>query len=126
MCRRALSVTHLLFADDSHLFFKANASEANVVKDLLGTFERCTGQLLSPAKCSLQVREGCDANRVEEVRSILGVQRADFEAKYLGLPTPYGRMHCGIFQPLEERFVKRMVSWKEWDLSSAAKETFIQ
>lgn len=108
------------FADDSLLFFKASADKANVVKDLLGMFQRCIGQLLSPAKCSLLVCDGCAAERVEEVCAILGVQHAEFEAKYLGLPTPYGRMHHGVFQPLEERYVKCMVSWKERETNICA------
>jgi hypothetical protein len=67
-----------------------------------------------------------DSDQVEVVRNILGVQRADFEAKYLDLPTPHGRMKRDKFQPLEERFMKRMVGWKERDLSSAAKEILIK
>lgn len=50
----------------------------------------------------------------------------DFEVKYLVLPTPHGRVRRGVLLPLEEHFVKRMVSWKERDLSVAAKETLIK
>lgn len=126
VCRRAPSVSHLLFADDSLLFFHANVAQATVVKSIIATFERCTGQLISPAKCSMLVNEDGDPSEVHQVRQVLGLQRIDFEAKYLGLPTPHGRIRRGILQPMEERFVKRMVSWKERDLSSAAKETLIK
>lgn len=54
------------------------------------------------------VREGSDDERVNLARDILGLERVDFEEKYLGLPTPRGRLKRGIFQPLEERFLKRM------------------
>jgi hypothetical protein len=126
VCRRAPSISHLLFTDDSLLFFKSNAEQAAVVKNIIATFERGTGQLLSPGKCFLLVSEGIDPARVGDLRRILGVQRAEFEAKYLGLPTPHGRMRGEIFQPIEERFVKRMSSWREKDLSKAAKETLIK
>jgi hypothetical protein len=50
----------------------------------------------------------------------------EFEAKYLGLPTPNGRVRRGLFQTLEERFYKRMTTWKEKHLSAAGKEVLIK
>jgi hypothetical protein len=50
----------------------------------------------------------------------------EFEAKYLGLPTPNGRVRRGLFQTLEERFHKRMTTWKEKHLSAAGKEVLIK
>jgi hypothetical protein len=48
-------------------------------------------------KCSLLVRNGADEMLVNQVKSILEVERADFEAKYLGLPTLDGRMKRDVF-----------------------------
>jgi hypothetical protein len=47
--------SHLLFADDALLFFKANTEQATNVRNLTTRFERGMGQLLSPEKCSLLV-----------------------------------------------------------------------
>lgn len=99
VCRRAPSISHLLFADASLLFFRATAEQAHQVKAALAIFERNTGQLLSPSKCSMLVREGREGNGAQQVRSILGMERLDFEEKYVGLPTPQGRIKRGIFQP---------------------------
>jgi hypothetical protein len=63
---------------------------------------------------------------VQQVRAILGVERVDFEEKYLGLPTPKGRMKRDVFQPLEQRFLKRMTAWKEKELSAVGKEILIK
>lgn len=113
VCRRAPSISHLLFADDSLLFFRANGTQAHHVRDALSIFERCTGQLISPGKCALLVREGRDNVQTQQVREVLGLERVEFEEKYLGLPTPKGRLKRGMFQPLEQRFFKRMTAWKE-------------
>jgi hypothetical protein len=51
LCRRAPVISHLLFADDTLLFFKA--SQAANVKQVLDTYATSTGQLINPAKCSL-------------------------------------------------------------------------
>jgi hypothetical protein len=59
--RRGPSISHLLFADDSILFFKLDGAQARKVQDLLAIFERSTGQKLRPSKCSLLVSEGTDS-----------------------------------------------------------------
>lgn len=69
VCRRAPSISHLLFADDRLLFFRATKEQASNVRSAIATFERSTGQLLSPNKCSLLVREGSDMPREQQVRS---------------------------------------------------------
>jgi hypothetical protein len=53
VCRRAPSITHLLFVDDSLLFFRANQGQATAAQNVLNIFQKCTGQQLSPSKYSL-------------------------------------------------------------------------
>jgi hypothetical protein len=38
VCKRASGISHLLFADDTYLFFKATQEEALVVKKYVGYF----------------------------------------------------------------------------------------
>ncbi|XP_073363317.1 uncharacterized protein [Aegilops tauschii subsp. strangulata] len=53
ICRGAPGVSHLLFADDTLLFFKANQQQAGAVQDIIHAYESATGQLINPAKCSI-------------------------------------------------------------------------
>jgi hypothetical protein len=46
-------MSHLLFADDSLLFFKGTAQQATMVKDILDSYEQGMGQLVSLGKCSI-------------------------------------------------------------------------
>lgn len=126
VCRRSPGISHLLFADDSLLFFRACLQQATVVQNALTCFQACTGQLLSPGKCSLLVGRSCPDATVEVVKEILQVETPAFESKYLGLPTPEGRMHAGRFKPTEERLAKRMDSWAEKHMSSGAKDVLIK
>nr|XP_051196822.1 uncharacterized protein LOC127310170 [Lolium perenne] len=50
----------------------------------------------------------------------------EFEDKYLGLPTPHGRMHKGRFQSLQEKLLKWMLVWGDGFPSQAGKETLIK
>lgn len=62
----------------------------------------------------------------EQVQNVLGVQSRAFEAKYLGLPTPSGRMKGACFQPLKERMCKCLNDFTEKNMSGAAEEIRIK
>jgi hypothetical protein len=51
--RRAPGISHLLFVDDSLLFFEGTTQQAGVVKSILDRYEKSTGQLVSLGKCSI-------------------------------------------------------------------------
>lgn len=61
VARGSPGISHLLFADDSLLFFKADSAEARSIKDALNKFQHGTGQLLSPSKCSMLFSRACPA-----------------------------------------------------------------
>jgi hypothetical protein len=119
-------VSHLLFADDTLLFFKATNQEAMQVRDVLDSYAKATGQLINNAKCSTMFSKGCQESVQEEIRSILHVHKPEFEEKYLGLPTPHGRLNKGKLQNLQVRFTKRFMEWGDGLPSQAAKEVLIK
>jgi hypothetical protein len=61
-----------------------------------------------------------------DIKAILGVSASSFEEKYLGLPTPNGRMKSGCFQPILKRFTKRLTDWNQKFMSHGAKDTLIK
>jgi hypothetical protein len=126
ICRRAPGISHLLFADDSLLFFEANATQASVIKAATAIFEVGTGQLINPSKCSVLFNVSCPTETQENIKDILEVDHSSFEEKYLGLPTPEGRMKAARFQPIKQRFRKRLCDWSEKYASMAAKEVLIK
>jgi hypothetical protein len=126
ICPRAPGVSHLLFADDTLLFFKASNDEAHQVRRLLDAYGKATVQLINHAKCSVMSSPGCPASRQEEIRTTLQIQKPEFENKYLGLPTPKGRLNKGKLQNLQVRFTKRFMEWGDGLPSQAAKEILIK
>jgi hypothetical protein len=126
VCRSAPGVSHLLFADDSLLFFKAHEAQAIRIKEVLGTYASSTGQLINPAKCSIMFGEACPQDRREEIKGVLNIEQETFETKYLGLPTPDGRMCRGKFESLQAKLAKCLVEWDDTHKSQAAKEVLIK
>src|SRR3954470_6431779 len=61
-----------------------------------------------------------------EIKDILAVESFGFESKYLGLPTPEGKMKDGQFQPIMDKFGKRWNDWSEKYMSFAAKEVHVK
>ncbi|XP_031121153.1 uncharacterized protein LOC116024401 [Ipomoea triloba] len=96
VARAAPPVSHLFFADDSLLFFRANAQEA-----------------------------GTTVHR-EEVMAVLGVDQAPNFGKYLGLPAFVGRNKRAVFSYIEDKIKQRVGSWNKKLLSQAGKEILLK
>jgi hypothetical protein len=126
VCRRAPVISHLLFADDSLLFFRANGMQAERVRVALERYSRGTGQSINFDKCSILFNAKHDPAVIEEVKRCLNIHKVSFEAKYLGLPTHEGRMKAERFQALTERVSKRCNAWDEKCLSAGAKDVLIK
>ena len=53
VCRSAPRISHLLFADDSIIFYKASVSECDRVIEMLEGYERDSGHKINKEKTSL-------------------------------------------------------------------------
>lgn len=126
IARNSPGISNLLFADDSSIFFKAMVEQAVTTRNVLSMFQKCTGQLLSESKCSLLFSEHCPVDIRDEIKSVLGVVAEAFESKYLGLPTPEGRMKDENFQPIMDKFGKRCNDVSEKFMPYAAKEVHVK
>lgn len=116
----------MLFADDSLLFFRASEQQTSIVKGLLNTYAKATGQFINPSKCFILFSGNCPQLILEEICSILDISKEVFEPKYLGLPVPEGRMHKGRFETLQSSLRKRLVDWSAQYMSFGNKEILIK
>jgi hypothetical protein len=119
-------VSHLLFTDDSLLFFKANRASADQVKDILHDYCQASGQKVNMAKSSIHFLKGCGEAIRDEIKQILDVHNEALSEKYLGMPTDVGNSSNGAFKYLKDRVWQKVQGWLELCLSSGGKEVLIK
>ena len=74
LCRQRPKLTHLVFTDDSLLFYRANSTECSEVMDLLSVYEDVLGQKINRDKTALFFSKSVtEANR-QIIKGILGVR----------------------------------------------------
>jgi hypothetical protein len=119
-------VGHLLFADDSMLFFRADRENAEEIKDALEIYCRASGQQVNMDKSSIHFAKGCSQSIRAEIMDLLDVHNEALSEKYLGMPTDVGTSTNGAFKYLKDRVWKKIQGWLEMLLSSGGKEVLIK
>lgn len=73
VCSGAPPSSHLLFADDSFLFLRATEREAEVMKNILHTYELAFGQAINLAKYEILFSKNVHADQCQILSTLLGV-----------------------------------------------------
>ena len=87
ICPRAPSISHLLFADDSLIFIRANKENALHLQGILHLYELCSGQIINKDKSTVLFSKNTSNQHKEEVMHELQITKETMNEKYLGLPS---------------------------------------
>ena len=126
ICRGSAKISHLFFADDSLLFYKANGVECNKLKEILRTYESTSGQKINMDKSSIFFNPNASQECKDEILSILGPMHDTSHTKYLGLPSIIGRSKKLIFAEIKDKVCQKLAGWKSKLLSMGGKEILIK
>ena len=108
VARGALIVTYLFFVDDCFLFFKANAQEAQIIKQSLAIYGAASGQVVNYNKSSISFSAHVSAAATQQVCDILEVAVTSNHGSYLGLPSSIGRNKNEAFRFIRDKVWRRL------------------
>ncbi|MCH80906.1 replication protein A 70 kDa dna-binding subunit, partial [Trifolium medium] len=126
ICRNAPIISHLLFADDCFLFFRATENEAHIMKNILSTYEKASGQAISLPKSEIFRSRNVPQSLKNSIANLLGAQAVLGTGKYLGLPSMVGRSKKATFNFIKDRVWRKINSWSSKCLSKAGREVMIK
>ncbi|XP_050222528.1 uncharacterized protein LOC126672620 [Mercurialis annua] len=126
ICRDAPTISHLFFADDCFLFFRASVEEMLVVKNVLDFYENFSGQKVNFHKSNIIFSANVDRECKESICSVMEVVKDSDSGKYLGLPSLVGRNKNQIFAFIKDRVWNKVKGWNSKFLSRGGKEVLIK
>ena len=91
VCRQTPAITHMLFADDSYLFCKANTKEAKRIMEMLRLLEKSSGQKVNVDKSSVFFSSNVITYNRAMVCQTLQMREADNHSNVL--PNMLGRIN---------------------------------
>ncbi|PNX58969.1 ribonuclease H, partial [Trifolium pratense] len=126
VCRGAPSLSHLLFADDCFLFFRADVREAQCMKQILNNYEKASDQAINYAKSEVYFSRNTSNDIKIQISDTLGVSEVMGTGRYLGMPSMIGRNKKALFGYLKDRMWKKIQGWSGKHLSKAGREVLVK
>ena len=117
-------ISHLLYADDTIIFCESNSEQLMCLRWTLMWFEAFSGLKINLNK-SVIIPLG-RVDNVEMLAAELGCGVGSLPTTYLGLPLGAPHRAMGIWDSMEERFRKRLSSWKRQYISKGGRLTLIR
>ena len=117
-------ISHLFYVDDTFLFCEPNKDQMKFLNWTLMWFE-----VMSGLRINLNKSENIPIGPVDNVAELtleLSCGIGSFPISYLGLPLGASHNSTGVWDSVEERFQKRLASWKMQYISKGGRITLIR
>ena len=123
---RDLSISHLLFADDSLIFTKATVEDCKNLKKLFECYKKASGQIFNMEKSSMFFSSSTKPDQVAMIKQIFQLNVVSKHEKYMGLPSMIGRRTKSFFNEIKLKVLSKITSWKQKLISCGGKEILIK
>lgn len=123
---RELSITHLLFADDSLIFTRAATEDCSILKEIFDCYAAASGQIFNFEKSSMFFSGNTKPEQISAIKNLFQLQFVSRHEKYLGLPLMVGKSKRSLFQDIKLRILSKISTWQSKLFSSGGKDILIK
>ncbi|XP_013624410.1 PREDICTED: uncharacterized protein LOC106330501 [Brassica oleracea var. oleracea] len=120
------SISHLLFADDSLFFLKADQTNSLRLLQIFKDYENVSGQMINLEKSSITFGTKVFQQTRDMIQNTLGIPNIGDGGKYLGLPEQFGRNKKEMFMYVRDSVNGKVNGWQNRYLNMAGKEILIK
>ncbi|XP_071739698.1 uncharacterized protein [Rutidosis leptorrhynchoides] len=106
-----LTINHSQFADDTISFAQPNSRELNRIKYIMGLFFQLSGLHMNAIKTTLY---GIHVSKEDMINfsSIFECKVGSFPLEYLGIPIGFSSNRIDMWDPIVNKFKKKLAGWK--------------
>jgi exonuclease III len=120
----SVSVSHLLYADDTILFCDAHPEQLLYIRMVLTCFEAVTGLKVNMTKSEMvPIGEVTDLGVLAD---LLYCHISSLPLQYLGMPLGASFKALSIWTPIIEKIERRLAGWKKMYLSKGGRLTLLK
>lgn len=120
------TISHLVYADDLLIFYKADQLEHKVVIDCINKYYHFTGQLINCSKSSIHFSKNVLATTKEEICSVIAKEESNHKTKYLSNQFCKDSSKREAFKGLVEKVKEKLGGWRKRALSQVGRTIFIK
>lgn len=115
-----VTISHLLFADDSINFTRASVAECNQLKEIFYSYTKASRQLFNYEKSSLFFSGKIPEAQIAAIKGIFKFKLVSKYEKYLGLPSMIGKNKMSFFNDVKLKVLHKISSWNPYQSSSSS------
>lgn len=109
--QKGYKITHLCFANDLMLFCHAAGKSLSILLEPFGKFQNWFGLKMNHAKSNIFFG-GISKEDIDKRRDIAKIDEGKLPIRYLGVPLVSIELSIDDCQPLIEKILGRISSWK--------------
>lgn len=109
---RDITISHLLFANDSLVLIRATTEECKHLKSIFYCYTSASGQVFNYEKSSMFFSSQIQGGQIITIKNIFELNVVSMHEKYLGLPSMIGRRKISFFNYIKLKLLRKISNWQ--------------